>query len=122
MTHYIQPLLVICALACGFAFGWFVDDDKGQLDTRAEVDEVETKTLECQTRYKRLLKTKRIMIPVPVYNVTDCETELETCEGALQAIKLWCDPECKQQLGECLDALRAAQDCNVSYYSYRRPI
>lgn len=116
MTDYVQPLLVVCALACGFATAWFLDDGCTQPDVQTEID-TETGGIKWKTRYKRLLKTKRVFIPVPVYNVTDCEAELETCTRALSAIKLWCDPTCKQELSECL---RILQGCSSRPYWQER--
>jgi len=120
---YTNAAIVVCICGILVAFWCAVTNQSRYAEhQKVEKAEYEDKAAACQTRYKRLLKTKKVFIPVPIYSVTECETELETCNNALQAIKLWCNPECKQQLGECLDALRAAQDCNVSYYSYRRPM
>jgi len=59
-----------------------------------------------QTKYNKCIKSKRILIPVPIYKNTDrCEDELEETLKALEAIKSWCNPYCGVELEECLHSL-----------------
>ena len=115
MKYAIIVLTVCALLATSWGLAKLRYDITDQQRRQQEVER-EDKATACQTRYKRLMKTKRLMIPVPVYNVNACEDELDTCVDALAAIKLWCDPTCKQQLSECLDALQLLKEYQVSYY------
>jgi len=62
-----------------------------------------------RTRYYRCVKSKKIVIPIPVYQNAyndKCEEELEESRTALEGIKSWCDPYCRGELEDCIEALQ----------------
>jgi len=83
------------------------------------IAEDQAQSVKCETRYKRLLKVKQIRVPIPIGNNSACQAELEACTQALSNIKLWCDPNCRQQLGECLEALQAAHALKYECQSWK---
>ena len=112
------PIAYFTILFAGIAviaFYHFQEDSTD--DQSTEVKEQKAQTVKCQTRYKRLLKSKRVLIPIPIYNSNLCEDELKTCTESLTTIKHWCDPYCRQQLDDCLEALQTAREVSYDYYS-----
>jgi len=108
--------LIIWVLS--FLLGIFIRNQYINPTTDQQViTEYKAQVTEWKTRYKTLYKQKRVFIPMPVYKLTDCESTLDTCEASLEAIKLWCDPECKQRLDKCLESLHTAYNLNRGFYS-----
>jgi hypothetical protein len=122
MSKYSPSLiwfvLLFGAFNLGMVFGTvggtYLSDSQGTTKCEAQVTKWKTK-------YKTLRKQKNRVITIPVYKYPECDAALEACEGSLTAIKHWCDPECKQQLAECLESLQAAyklrQEMRHEFYS-----
>ena len=113
-------LVSIALLLFGFVW-WCLADfhyDNQVREKQVKADQV-TQSVKCETRYKRLLKTKQIRVPILIGNNSACQAELEACTQALSNIKLWCDPNCRQQLGECLEALQAAHALKYECQSWK---
>jgi hypothetical protein len=88
---------------------------------QAEVQVIE----KWRTKYYKCVKSKRILVPVPIYidcGDSECVEELEEKDAALEGIKKWCDPNCQNDLEECLGHLAETQYQihihNLDYWEY----
>jgi hypothetical protein len=65
-----------------------------------------------QTKYKKCMRAKHLVIPYPMTQCSECENKLESAVQALNDIQLWCNPYCQEELNTCVNELSLAS----SYY------
>ena len=79
--------------------------DKHQLKYIEKITKVERIW---KNKYLQCVKSKKIIIPIPIFKDTlsGCTEELEEIRNTLNAIKLWCDPHCREELESCIEELQ----------------
>ena len=112
-----RGFVILFSMLLGFVLGMLLPVWQDTPVDSQVITECEAQVTVWKAKYRDLRRQKRVVIPIPIYRLTDCDTALETCEGSLTAIKLWCDAECKQNLSECLESLQAAYELNRGFYS-----
>lgn len=102
--------IIVLALALGFSFGAIVfspSDKEVKIIEKHEKVEIKWKT-----KYKKLIKKKRVIVPVKICtnDLTEFEEELKSCKKNMNNILKWCDPYCTEKLEECERLLQITRE------------
>jgi hypothetical protein len=69
-------------------------------------------TVKWETKYKKCMRAKRLVIPCSIVQYSECKDRLELAMQALDNIQLWCNPYCQEELNTCMNELSLVS----SYY------